>query len=88
MVTVLPELGAASIGAVAAFMVVDRVIRERPTAVRARLYFAGWVIAFAAGAAIETTILAGSGALPWLGAGAATGGLARMAISNPWNGLP
>ena len=85
---VTPGLGAASIGAVAALIVADRIIRERPAEIKTRLRFAAWAIALAAGVTVETNFLAGSSALPWLGAGAVTGGLARMAMSSARHGLP
>lgn len=83
----MPGLGAASIGAVVALTVVDRIIRERPAGIQTRLRFAAWAIALAAGVTVETILFAGPGALPWLGAGAAAGGLGRMAMPSARHGL-
>ena len=81
MAVFLPGLGAASIGAVVAVIMADRVIRERPVELRKRRRFAAWGLALAGGATIEAFFLGGPETLPWLGAGAAMGGLARMAMS-------
>ncbi|MGO7359979.1 hypothetical protein ACCS66_35475 [Rhizobium ruizarguesonis] len=78
-------LGAASIGAVAALIAAGRIIRERPVGVRARLRFAAWAITLMAGVTFEAALIAGPEALPWLGAGATAGGLARRAMSSAWN---
>jgi hypothetical protein len=87
MAAAMTGLGAASIGAVAALIVADRIFRERPAEMQAGLRFAAWAIALAAGVTVETILLAGPGALPWLGAGAAVGGLGRMAMSSARRGL-
>jgi hypothetical protein len=81
-------LGAASIGAAVALIVADRIIRERPTEMQTRLRFAAWAITLAAGVTVETIFLAGPEVLPWLGVGAATSGLVRIAMSSARNGLP
>lgn len=80
----LPEFGAASIGAVAALIVTDRLLRERPVGIPARLGLAAWATTLAAGVTIETALLAGHGELAWLGTGAAISGLARMAVSSSY----
>ena len=82
MAIILPGPGAASIGAVVAVIVIDRVIRERPDEIRPRLRFAAWGLALAGGATIEAFFLGGPRTLPWLVAGAAMGGLARVAMSS------
>ena len=87
MAAVMTGLGAASIGAVTALIVADRIVRERPAEMPPRLRFAAWAIALAAGVTVEAMLLAGTGALPWLGAGAAVGGLGRMAVSGARPGL-
>lgn len=84
----LPDLGAASIGAVVALIVVDRTLHGRPVGIQTRLRLAVWVTALAAGVTIETALFAGVGSMVWLTTGAALGGIARMAISNTWRGQP
>lgn len=80
IVAMLPELGAASIGAVVTLIVVDRIILGRPVGTKTRLRFAAWATTLATGVAIETALFAGFGALALLSTGAVMGGLARMAM--------
>ena len=75
------ESGALCIGAVAALTVADRVLRERPAAVRTRMHFAVWACAFALAVSAAAWTLAGARHVIWLAAGAAVSGLVRMAIS-------
>ncbi|NKQ80400.1 hypothetical protein C3Y90_24020 [Rhizobium sp. UPM1134] len=81
----IPELGALSMGSVMAVILADRFMREWPPSGRARWLFAIWTFALTGGVAVEAVMFLGLGSLPWLSAGAATGGLARMAMSSAGN---
>ena len=88
MEAALAQLGATSMGAVAALIVVDRIVRERPAGTTARLRFAIWAATLAAGVTVGSAVLGGVGALAWSGAGMAVGALARMALSPDRQGKP
>jgi len=75
----LPCSGAAALGAVSAMLVVSRLVREWPGGTAAQLWLGLWAAALAAGVVVATAGLAGEVALLWLGAGAASSGLVRMA---------
>ena len=88
MAAIMPALGTTSIGAVAAIIVADRIVRAKPAETRTRLFSAAWALALMAGVTAETAWLAGPGALPWLGTGMAMGGLTRLMVLKTWHRLP
>lgn len=83
-----PELGAASIGAIAALIVADRIVRSRPVETRSRVFSAAWALAFMASVTVQANWLAGSRVLPWLAIGMAMGGLMRLTVLKTWSRLP
>lgn len=85
---IMPALGAASVGAVAALIIAERIIRARPAETRTRLVAAAWALALVAGVAAQAAWLAGPAVLPWLAAGVAVGGSTRLTALKTWHRLP
>ncbi|WP_027573935.1 hypothetical protein [Bradyrhizobium sp. WSM1743] len=85
---IMPALGAASVGAVVALIVADRIVRARPVETRTRLVSAAWALALVVGVTAQAAWLAGPGVLPWLAAGMAMGGSTRLTVLKAWHRLP
>ena len=86
--SVMSGLGPALIGAVVAFIVVNRSLGGWPAGFGAGFRFVAWATVLIAGVMIETIAFAGTGALPVQLAGAAVGGLTRMVMESVRHGLP
>ena len=85
---IMSGLGAASIGAVTALIVADRISREGPAGKLGRFCLAAWGITFAAGVTIITIFFAGFGGFLWMSIGAAMGALVTTAISSARRDMP
>jgi hypothetical protein len=79
-IAVTSALGAFSMGAVVAYLAMDRTALLRSSGDCGEPSLWAWVFALGAGTVTDAIILGGFTVLPWLAAGTAMGGLIRLAI--------